>query len=159
MDHAVGVLRYLACKDGQKVGRRDRDGLVTHPHTHYSRQPIEEKHRHQRGKQCPEVRNEISEGIAMYMDLARKENWDNRNLHDVTTCLCDRGDVRKAKRDAVNKKRRAFYKTDAGVEIKKKYREKAAVKGKILNQLSELNVSKKAELSLERIVNLIKQLQ
>ena len=34
LDHAVGVLRYLSCKDGQRVGRRDSDGLRTHPHTH-----------------------------------------------------------------------------------------------------------------------------
>ena len=47
LDHAVGVLRYMACKDGQRVGRRDGDGLVTHPHTHYSRQPIENDHRHE----------------------------------------------------------------------------------------------------------------
>ena len=33
LDHAVGVLRYLACKDGQRAGRRDQDGLQTHPHT------------------------------------------------------------------------------------------------------------------------------
>ena len=31
LDHAVGVLRYLACKDGQRVGRRDGDGLVHFP--------------------------------------------------------------------------------------------------------------------------------
>ena len=95
----------------------------------------------------------------MHIDLVRKENWDRWNLHDARTCLCDRGDIGKAKRDSANEKRRAFYKTDAGVEIKKKYREKAAVKREILNQLSELNVSKKAERSLERIANLIKQLQ
>ena len=159
LDHAVGVLRYFACKDGQKVGRRDNDGLVTHPYTHYSRQPIEEKHRHQRGKHCPEVRDEISEGIAMDMNLESKENWDEHNLHDVKTCLCDREEVEKAKRDVANEKRRAFYKTTTGQEIKKKYREKAAIKRNILNQLSELNVSKKAELSLERIAHLIQQLQ
>ena len=95
----------------------------------------------------------------MHMDLDRKKNCDSLNLHDARTCLCDRGDVGKAKRDAANEKRRAFYKTNAGIEIKKNYREKALVKRKILNQLSELNVSKKAELSLERIAYLIKQLQ
>ena len=26
LDHAVGVLRYISCKDGQRVGRRDGDG-------------------------------------------------------------------------------------------------------------------------------------
>ena len=159
LDHAVGVLRYLACKDVQKVRHCDGDGLVTHPHTHYSRQPIEENHRHERGKRCAAVRNEISEGIAMHMDLERKENWDKWNLHDARTCLCDCGDVGKAKRDATNEKRRAFYKSNAGVEIKKKYREKAAIKRNIFNQLSELNVSEKAELSLEKIASLIKQLQ
>ena len=159
LDHAVGVLRYLTCEDGQKVGRRDADGLVTHPHTHYSRQPIEERHRHQRGKQCPQVRNEISEGIAMHLNLENKENWNSHNLHNAKVCLCDRGDAGKTKREAANEKRRAFYKTDTGLAIKKKYKEKARVKRMILNQLAELNVSKKAELSLERIANLIKQLQ
>ena len=33
LDNAVGVLHYMACKDGQRVGRRDDDSLVTHPHT------------------------------------------------------------------------------------------------------------------------------
>ena len=73
--------------------------------------------------------------------------------------MCARGDIGKARRDAANEKRRVFYKTDAGLAIKKKYKEKAAVKRMILNQLAELNVSKKAELSLEKIATLIKQLQ
>ena len=68
LDHAVGVLRYLACADGTKKGtRRDDDGLLCHPHTHYSRQPIDENHRHKRGKQCSEVRKEISENIACHI--------------------------------------------------------------------------------------------
>ena len=159
LDHAVGVLRYLTCKDGQKVGRRDRDGLVTHPHTHYSRQPIEEHHRHVRGKQCAKVRDEISSGIASHINLENKTNWDHLNLHDPQTCLCDRGEEGMRKKAAANEQRRLFYKTDEGMEIRKKYREKARVKKMILNQLAELNVSKKAELSLERIANLIKQLQ
>ena len=159
LDHVVGVLRYVACQDGQKVGRRDSDGLVTHPHTHYSRQPIEEIHRHSRGKRCVGIRNEISEGIAKHVIFENKENWDTHNLHNAETCLCARGDIGKARRDAANEKRRAFYMTDAGLAIKKKYKEKAAVKRMILNQLAELNVSKKAELSLEKIATLIKQLQ
>ena len=37
-DHAVGVLRYVTCKDGQmKNKRRDADGLTAQAHTHYSR--------------------------------------------------------------------------------------------------------------------------
>lgn len=159
LDHAVGVLRYLTCEDGQKVGRRDGDGLVTHPHTHYNRQPIDENHRHKRGKRCPQIRDEISEGIAMHIDLENRPTWDMHNLHNSATCLCARGDMGKAKRVVANEKRRAFYKTDAGLVMKKKYNEKAKVKKMILNQLTEINVSKKAELSLERIANLIKQLQ
>ena len=87
LDHAVGVLRYLSCKDGTRVGRRDNDGLVNHPHTHYARQPIEEYHRHNRGKDCPVVRNQISERIAAYLNLDEKANWNSQNLHGVLT-LC-----------------------------------------------------------------------
>ena len=66
LDHAVGVLRYLTCGDGQRVGRRDAHGLVTHPHTHYVRQPIDSRHIHARSKRCVAVRNEISNGIATF---------------------------------------------------------------------------------------------
>ena len=41
-DHAVGVLRYICCEDGQtKNRRRDADGLTCKPHTHYSRSVYE----------------------------------------------------------------------------------------------------------------------
>lgn len=158
LDHAVGVLRYMACKDGQRIGRRDGDGLVTHPHTHYSRQPIDPFHRHERGKACGDVRNEISLNISRFIDFDAKSNWTNEELHDIETCLCQRGKIGKANRAAANEKRRAYYKTDAGIETKRKYREKAAVKRQILNQLSMLNVSKKAHLCHEKIENLVKML-
>ena len=158
LDHAVGVLRYMACKDGQRVGRRDGDGLVTHPHTHYSRQPISPLHRHERGKACGDVRDEISLKISDFIDLNAKSNWTNEKLHDEETCLCSRGKMEKAKKAEANEKRRAYYKTDAGLETKRKYKEKAAVKRQILDHLSMLNVSKKAHLCHEKIENLIKML-
>ena len=48
--------------------------------------------------------------------------------------------------------------TKAGLQTKKKYREKAEVKRQLLNHLSMLNVSSKAKLSHEKIENLIKLL-
>ena len=56
LDHVVGVLRYLACSNGQIKTRRDGDGIISYPHTHYARQPIRDYHRHARGKACEEVR-------------------------------------------------------------------------------------------------------
>ena len=158
LDHAVGVLRYMACKDGQRVGRRDGDGLVTHPHTHYARQPINPFHRHARGKECVDVRDEISTQISNFIDLTTKSNWTNNELHDKETCLCNRGRIGKEKRAVANEKRRAYYKTAAGLETKWRYREKADVKRQILNQLSMLNVSKKAYLCHEKIEQLVKML-
>ena len=79
-------------------------------------------------------------------------------MHDRETCLCKRGKIGNDKRAAANEKRRAYYKTDAGLETKRRYREKAAVKRQILNQLSMLNVSKKAYLCHEKIENLVKML-
>ena len=52
---------------------------------------------------------------------------------DYETCHCDRGKTGKAKLAAANEKRRAFYKTEAGIATKKKYREKADVKRRIIN--------------------------
>ena len=158
LDHAVSVLRYVGCKDGQRVGRRDGDGLVTHPHTHYSRQPINEQHRHERGKRCGQVRDEISAGIASFLDWRSRPNWSTYQLHDAENCLCHRGKKGKAKQAAANERRRAYYKTEAGIETKRRYREKAAVKRQILNQLAMLNVSKKAVLCQETIANLMKLL-
>lgn len=158
LDHAVGVLRYIACKDGQRAGRRDGDGLRMHPHTHYARQPIDEQHCHARGKRCGEIREEISTAIAAFINWKNKPNWSVQALHDFDTCLCDRGKAGKEKLAAVNEKRRAYYKTDAGMATKKKFRDKAAVKRQILNQLSMLNVSTKATLCHETIAKLVKLL-
>ena len=87
LDHVVGVLRYIACKDGQRVGKRDRDGLRTHPHTHYSRQPIDERHRHEkRGKRCGEFRDAISSEIAAFINWSEKPNWTKLALQNFDEC-------------------------------------------------------------------------
>lgn len=159
LDHAVGVLRYIACKDGQRVGRRDKDGLCTHPHTHYSRQPIDERHRHEaRGKRCGEVREAISTEIAAFISWSEKPNWTKLALHDFESCQCDRGKAGKAKKQLANEKRRAYYSTPAGIETKKKYKERADIKRRIINQLQSINVSTKAELSKETIEKLVRLL-
>ena len=93
----------------------DCDGLVTHPHKHNTGQPITEYHRHERGKVCANVRNEISEYIASHLNLGGKPKWNPRVLHTVVTYTCVRGQIGK---------RRAFYKTVVGIAIKNEYKEK-----------------------------------
>ena len=134
LDHAVGVLRYLTCEDGKSNGKRDSDGHLARPHTHYSRQPIDGYHRHKRGKLCLDVRNEISEKIASHLNLDGKEHWNSHNLHNIVTCTCDRGEIGKKRRAAANEKRRAFYKTDAGIDVRRKYRENAQTKAAKINR-------------------------
>ena len=73
-------------------------------------------------------------------------------------CVNEERKKGKEKIVVVNVKRRAYYQTDAGLETKRRYREKADVKRWILNELTMLNVSKKAQLSHEKIENLIKML-
>ena len=34
LDDVLGVLRYLACSDGQIKTRRNGDGIISYPHTH-----------------------------------------------------------------------------------------------------------------------------
>ena len=158
LDHVVGVLRYLACSDGQGKTRRDADGLISYPHTHYARQPISDYHRHARGSRCEEVRNGISKFISKHIDLTKKVNWTWLNLHDAKKCKCARGDIGRKKMKDANEKRRAFYKTEKGLAVRKAYREKAAKKRQIINQLSQLKLKSKASLQLETIQNLIKLL-
>ena len=159
LDHVVGVLRYLACDQGQIKTRRDKDGLTSLPHTHYARQPISDYHRHSRGKAaCEEVRTGISRLLAKHIDFSKKENWNWLNLHDAKTCKCANGDVGRKRLREANEKRRAFYKTAKGLAVKKAYKQKAAKKRQIINQLAELKLSKKASLQLETIQNLIKLL-
>ena len=71
LDHAVGVLRYVACSQGQ-VSRRGADGLLPQRHTHYARQPISQHHRHKKGKDCAVIRDWISVKIARPLDLKEK---------------------------------------------------------------------------------------
>ena len=96
--------------------------------------------------------------FSQFIDLVAKSNWSNIELHDKETCLCNRGKIGKEQKAVANEKRRAYYKTEAGIETKRKYREKVDVKRKILNHLVMLNVSKKAELCYEKIEQLIKML-
>ena len=105
-----------------------------------------------------DVREEISSEIASFIDWREKPHWKETALHDFDTCLCDRGKAGLLKRAAANEKRRAYYKTPAGIETKERYRKRADVKRKIINQLQLINVSTKAKLCKETIENLVKML-
>ena len=68
------------------------------------------------------------------------------------------GDIgRKKIRDA-NEKRQAIYKIGEGLTVQKAYKEKAAKKRQITNQLTYLKLKSKASLQLEKIQNLIELL-
>ena len=134
LDHIVGVLRYVACN--QRVSRWDGDCLLTHLHAHYARQPIDENHGHECSHKCSKIRDEISEEVADFLDWSCKTNWSLHELHKNEACLFSRGKKGTEERAAVNEKRRAYYKTEARLEMKKAYREKANVRRQIINQLS-----------------------
>jgi len=157
LDHAVGVLTYIACEDGQKPLRRDGDGLRGTPHCHYSRQVFSEEWLHGRGKLCPAVRNEIS-SIASRGVSDHSKHTSREELHDKSSCLCDRGDIGIKKREDANARRRAFYLTEEGVAVRKRYKKKQEEKRKIIKTLTELGINKKAELQRETILKLIELL-
>jgi hypothetical protein len=90
LDHAVGVLRYIACKDGQNPLRRDRDGLQGTPQSHYCRKIFDQDWLHSRGKQCAQIRNEISLLASTSInDISKYTSAEE--LHDKDTCKCNRG--------------------------------------------------------------------
>ena len=63
----------MACDQGQTKTRRDGDGLVTLPQTHYARQPISDYHRHSRGKTCEKVRSGISRLLSKHIDFRKRK--------------------------------------------------------------------------------------
>ena len=139
LDHLVGVLRYIACDDGKgRARKRNADGLLTSPHKHYYLHPIDEFHRHQRGKLCSDVRNQISENISNYIKFDQKPNWNKNNLHDVENCICKRGKIAIAKKVKMDEKRRAFFKSVKGIKVRRKYRERDEKKTKIINVSKKL---------------------
>ena len=85
-------------------------------------------------------------------------NWIVHELHNSEACLCSRGKKCTEERAAVNEKRRAYYKNGAGLQMKKAYPEKVNVRRHILNQLTMLDVSKKAHLCHETREKLVKML-
>ena len=73
-------------------------------------------------------------------------------------CLCNHGKIGKEKRAVANEKQHAYYKSAASLEKKKRYHKKEDIRRQILNQLSILNVSKKAHLCHEDIEQLVEML-
>jgi hypothetical protein len=161
-DHAVGVLRYICCKDGQRQTRRGQDGLMGRPHTHYERSVFGKSLLHVRGKHCGPTRDAIYDQITAHVStswmLENGYGGHNKELHNYKTCRCDRGEVGMENKRIANQKRRDFYKTDEGKAVKKNYREKNATKRQIMAELSKFGVNKKAKLCQESIAKLMSML-
>jgi len=148
-DHLCGVIRYICCADGQKSGKRGSDGLVLAPHTHYERRVDCPGWLHNRGKYCCTIRNNIEDKMKLKLDVP---------LHDFEKCMCDRGKVGLEKIKEANRKRKAFYETEEGKAIKKKYKEIKQAKEDVIKRLIHLGSGVKAELLRNEMARLIKLL-
>ena len=157
-DHAVGVLRYITCRDGQRATRRNADGLMGAPHTHYRQSAFEQRLLHKRNAKqilgCKDIRLAILKGIKNHLT----EDWSYENvsghphyLHHHETCLCEFGKIGKKKKDAANKKRREFYNTERGQEIKNMYKDRAQTRKELLEKVMQLQTgSNLAEMEKEK---------
>lgn len=162
-DHAVEVLRHICCKDGQRQTRRDVDGLMGAPHTHYDRSVIDQTLLHVRGKHCVTTRDKIYDHITAHLstDWMMKNgclNQKNKELHNHETCLCARGKARLEDRRIANEKRKNYYKTAEGIATRAKYRDRCAVKKRLIEEISKIHVNKNATFTQESIVNLLNML-
>ena len=167
-DHAVGVLRYICCKDGQmKNKRRDADGLVSQAHTHYSRRVYVPALLHSRNARkeggCAYIRGEIQEMIwGKLSDEWLTENVSGDGeyaLHHEESCDCEYGKMGKEKKAAANKKRKEYYETQEGKETKRKYAEKNRKKNNLIRELRMMKkCGSEAELIKETIARLMQML-
>ena len=166
-DHAVGVLRYLTCRDGQRATRRNADGLMGAPHTHYKRSVFGRNLLHRRNNKqilgCKDVRLTILCGVSSKLS----EKWKSshvsghpHHLHHHETCQCEFGKIGRAKKKEANEKRRAFYKTERGQRIRNRYKEIAETRNKLIEILTEHKSGNNlAELEKETILKLVRKMQ
>ena len=158
-DHAVGVLRYITCQDGQRKTKPQ--------HTHYRRSVHGSWLLHKRSEKkklgCADVRLEILRNLQQNLD----EEWLKNNvsghphhLHHHETCLCEFGKIGRQKKAAANQKRRDFYKTERGQDIKKMYKDRAQNKKDIIKLVMDLKTGNNlAEMEKETILDLLKRMK
>ena len=162
-DHAVGVLRYITCKDGQtKNKKRDINGLVTQAHTHYCRKVYVPAMLHKRNARkeggCSSIRREIQERIWEKLS----DTWLEKNvsgdgeyaLHHDENCVCENGKIGKGKKVAANEKRKAYFETEEGKTKKRKKADDDRKNHKILRDMKSLKKSGKKP-TKEEIIRLI----
>ena len=158
-DHAVGVLRYITCQDGQRKTKPQ--------HTHYRRSVHGSWLLHKRSEKkklgCADVRLGILRNLRKNLD----EEWLKSNvsghphhLHHHETCLCKFGKIGREKKAAANQKRRDFYKTEQGQDIKKMYKDRAQNKKDIIKLVMDLKTGNNlAEMEKETILDLLKRMK
>ena len=158
-DHAVGVLRYITCQDGQRKTKPQ--------HTHYRRSVHGSWLLHKRSEKkklgCADVRLGILRNLRKNLD----EEWLKSNvsghphhLHHHETCLCEFGKIGREKKAAANQKRRDFYKTEQGQDIKKMYKDRAQNKKDIIKLVMDLKTGNNlAEMEKETILDLLKRMK
>ena len=158
-DHAVGVLRYITCQDGQRKTKPQ--------HTHYRRSVHGSWLLHKRSEKkklgCADVRLGILRNLRKNLD----EEWLKSNvsghphhLHHHETCLCEFGKIGRQKKAAANQKRRDFYKTERGQDIKKMYKDRAQNKKDIIKLVMDLKTGNNlAEVEKETILDLLKRMK
>ena len=128
-----------------------------------------DRHKQNNGAVCNECDESFSTNVNLYLHIKSFHSNEeesgyesNADVHKdavnpVNSILVDLVQVKNRKAEA-NKKRRAYYKTKAGLESTRKYKENNKMKRWILNHLFMSNLSKKAGLSYEIIVKLLKML-
>ena len=111
-DHAVEVLGYICCEDGQRQTRRSHDGLMGSPHTHYDRSVFSPHLLHTQGAKCCKTKDEIIKNITLHLptDWLEENGYGTENLHNYKTCLCDRGARKVELKRLTNEKRKNIIK-------------------------------------------------
>lgn len=151
-DHLCGVARYIACSDGQRIGKRDVDGIIQQPHTHYDRRVFNQFHIHQADPtgDCIYVRKNIEV-------MMKKGAVDpNKPLHDYETCKCWFGKEAVTKRANYRKRQLEFNATAEGKEMKSKYAKKKEAKLQLTALLESMGKGVMSDLIQGQIKNLLK---
>ena len=166
-DHAVGVLRYITCRDGQRATRRGGDGLMGAPHTHYRRSVFGRHLLHRRNAKqilgCKDIRLAILREVNNHLSNEWKTKYVSGHyhyLHHHETCQCEFGKIGRARKKEANEKRREFYKTECGQNVKNRYKEMAKTRDELIERLmAHQSGTNLAEMEKETILKLLRRMK
>ena len=136
------------------------------PHTHYRRSVFGRHLLHRRNAKqilgCKDIRLPILREVNNHLSNEWKTKYVSGHYHHLhhETCQCEFGKIGRARKKEANEKRREFYKTERGQNVKNRYKEMAKTRDELIERLmAHQSGTNPAEMEKETILKLLRRMK